>query len=391
MYGIPAPWLPTQYEDVYYEQFITCMPGRPVALTVDGFLVPAGLRVDWAAAAGGDTILTYLDNDVNELVVDLTTGEVLTAATSYNKTAVLAALRERGLVGAAANIETYISKPVGVAAQAYYAWGSNVGVREVSTALKTFNPADFKFHNYRMQHQVQVLCDYCIRVPWLASAETTEAMDATLTGGAPTFGAANLYASADVLGLVRYSDITNTNFIAWFSASSPIAVNTTRTPISANDAALLVRRRMSPDQLTAAGDYYVDYDAGVWFFYVSGGASVPAYVSGTTLTFNEYATVPTTVSDYVSCTGAIVPGSFVEVDANSNYTLSTSTSIQDVLGQVLGFIKHPRDKLDRVKTRYQGLGTVNQMPGTATSGYPDTLNNTTTGADTEVIINLITR
>jgi hypothetical protein len=93
----------------------------------------------------------------------------------------------------------------------------------------------------------------------------------------------------------------------------------------------------------------------------------------------------------VSVVGDIKPGSFVEVDGNSNYVLSTSSDVRQVLGQVIGFVKHPKDRLDRVKTRYASLGTVNKMPGTASKGYPDTLNVTTTGADTEVIINLITR
>ncbi len=60
-------------------------------------------------------------------------------------------------------------------------------------------------------------------------------------------------------------------------------------------------------------------------------------------------------------------------------------------GQVIAFVNHPRGLLDRVKTRYTGLGTVNQMPGTATAGFPDNLNVSTTGADTEVVINLISR
>jgi len=391
MYGIPAPWLPVQYEDKYYEEFITVMPGRPVAMTTDGFLAPAGLRVAWAAAAGGDTILSYTANDVAKKVVDLTTGEVLTAATSYTKTATLTALRARGLVGPAANIETYISYAVGVAAQAYYSWGSNVEKREIANALRTFNPADFKFHNYRMQHQVQVLCDYAIRIPWLASDATTEVIDSSLTGGTPSFGAADLVSASDTKAVVRYSDLESTDFIAWFSASYPIAKSTTRTTISADDSGLLVRERQSPDQMSASGDYYIDHELGVFFFYVSGGASVPSHVDGTTLTFNEYTTAPTSVGTYVSAVGDLKPGSFVEVDGDSNYVVSTSSDLRVVLGQVLCFIKHPKDKLDRVKTRYKSLGTVNQMPGTATAGYPDTLNNTVTGSDTEVIINLITR
>lgn len=391
MYGIPAPWLPTLFEDKYYEMFVTLMPGKGVAMTGDGFLVPAGLRVDWAAAAGGDTILTYTADDVSEKVVDLSTGVVVTAATSYTKTALTTALKARGLIDAADTADLYISRPVGLAAQAYYNWGANVEQRELARELKTFNPADFKFHNFRMQHQVAVLCDYVVRLPWLASDATNEVLDSTLTGGTPAFGDDVLVSATDVKALTRYSDLTGSNFIAWIGPDAPVAKSTTRTPISADDASVFGRKRSSPDSLTAAGDYYIDHQAGVWFFYVLAGASVPSYVDGATITYNEYTTAPTTISDFVSATGDLKPGSFVEIDADSNFTLSTSSDPRILMGQVLGFVTHPKDKLDRVKTRYRTLGNVNKMPGTATEGMPDDLNLTTTGADTEVIINLITR
>ena len=383
MYGMPAPWLPVQWQDTWFEVWIVVSAGKIVAMTTDGYLAPAGLRVDWAAAGGSDTVLTYTADDVTEKTIDLTTGVVVTAAVAYTKTQVQTALRSRGLIGNSETPDAYISYPVGVAAQAYYSWASFVA--------DGFNPADLKFHNFRMQHQVQILCDYVLRLPWLSSAETTETMDATLTDSTPTFGAANLYSAARTKTVVRYSALTGANFIAWFSSKFPIAKCTARTPVSADDATLLLRLRSGPDALTQAGDYWIDYDAGVFFFYVLGGASVPASVSGTILTYNEYTTVPTAVGRYVSAAGNLKPGRFVECDADSNFTYSTSTDPRVLMGQVLGFVEYPKDYLDKVKTRYLGLGTLNQMPGTATAGYPDSLNASQTGADTEVIINLITR
>jgi len=391
MYGIPAPWLPIQYQDKHYEVYITVMPGRPVGLTCDGFLVPAGLKVAWTAAAGGATILTYTADDVAELVTDLTTGLPVTAATSYTKTAVQTALRSRGLIDAAEVPQDYVSYPVGVASHAFYVWSSNVDLRQHSNDLKTFNPADFKFHNFRMQHQVQILCDYTIRLPWLASDATTEVLAAALTGGTPAYGADVLVSSTDVSALARYSDLTGTNFIAWIGPDAPVAKDSVRTPISADNASLFVRERSGPDQLTTAGDFFIDHAVGIWFFFVSGGATVPAHVNGTTVTYNEYTTSPASVGDYVSVAGDIKPGSFVETDGDSNFVVSTSSDPRVIMGQVLGFVKHPKDFLGRVKTRYKSLGTVNKMPGSATAGVPDTLNVTETGSETEVIINLITR
>jgi len=381
--SIPAPWLPVVFQDKHYENWIVVAAGKAVGLTREGDVCPAGLRVSWAAAAGGDTVLTYTANDVTEQVIDLTTGAVVSAATSYTLTQVQTALRSRGLIGSAETPDAFVSMPVGVAAQSYYVWAS--------TSRDGFKPADLKFHNFRMQHQVAVLCDYVIRVPHLASASTDETLDAALTGSTLTYGAGNLFSAANVIATVRYSGVTSTDFIAASLTNSALAKSTARTTISADDSTLLLRERTSVDGMSQSGDYYLDYEAGVAFFWVSGGATVPARVSGTVLSYNHYNSVPTSVHDYVAATGLLRPGSLVEVDGDSNFTLATGTGINTVMGQVLGFITHPRDNLDKVKTHYSSLGTVNQMPGTATSGFPDTLNVSTTGADREVIINLISR
>lgn len=388
LHGAPAGWLPTVYYDKHYEVYITVMAGKIVALTRDEGIVPAGLKVDWAAAGAGDTVLTYTATDVTELVTDLTTGVAVTAATSYTKTQVTAALRLRGLIDNAEDCDAYISKPIGVAAHCMYAWAF---YNTDGDALSRRNFAiDAKFHNFYMQHKVAVLCDYVVRLPHVPVTQTLAGMGAALTGTTLVFGGGNLFSATNAKAATRYSALTGTNFIAYACANQPLARNTAQTPLSADNAGLLVRRRSGPDALTTAGDYYVDYDAGVFFFYVNGGATVPAIVNGTAITVFHYSSAPATVSDYVSAVGDIKPGSFLECDVNSNFVASASESIQDVMGQALTAVYHPRDYLDRVKTAWDNFGVLDQMPGTASAGLPDNI--TYSGAsDKEVVINLISR
>jgi hypothetical protein len=385
IHGAPAPWLPVQYYDKHFEIYITIMAGKLVGLARDEWVIPAGLKVAWAAAAGGDTILTYAAADVAELVTDLTTGEAVAAATSYSKAQVTAALKERGLIESTENCNDYLSRPIGVAAQCMYAWGFTGSGDPAGQNFATYS----KFHNFYMQSKVAVLCDYALRLPHVPSVHASAAIPAALTAGTPAFGDGNLYNATRTKSIVRYSDLTGSNFIALFAADFPHAANTAQTPLTASSSTLLVTKKSGPDALTQSGDYWVDEAAGVYFFYVSGGATIPANVTGT-LTWYGYDAAPATVSDYVSAVGDIKPGDFLECDANSNFVLATNTSFRDIMGQALTSVRHPKDYLDRVRTGYAGFGVMDQMPGTASAGLPDNL--TYSGAsDKELVINLISR
>ena len=110
------------------------------------------------------------------------------------------------------------------------------------------------------------------------------------------------------------------------------------------------------------------------------------------------------------------PGDFVRADANSNYVaaevFAAGTRIADgtglvteaemaivmnevtaqhseIVGQVLELETHPRDLLERVRTAYATLGTLDQMPGSATLGRPAALTYAA-GADRMVRIRLLT-
>tara|TARA_Y100000310_G_scaffold332007_1_gene406700 strand:- start:1274 stop:2527 length:1254 start_codon:yes stop_codon:yes gene_type:complete len=385
IHGAPAPWLPVGYYDKHFEVYMTIMAGKLIALTRDEWVVPAGLALGFA---GVGTVLTYTANDVTERVVDLGTGVAVTAAKTYTAAALTTALRSRGLIAAAETAVDYISKPIGVAAQAMYSWAFTVTGEDLSRSNFAISS---KFHNFYMQSKVAVLCDYALRlphVPIIASAEALGAVDAV---GPGVFGSGTLHSQGVTAALVRYSTLTNTDYLAYFANNYPVAADVEQTPLAASSATLLVRERSSPEALTTNGDYYVDKEVGVFFFYASGGLVAPAGVTGT-LTYYHYAAAPASasMSDYVSAVGDIKPGSFLETDADSNFNLATHTDFRDIMGQALTSVRHPKDYLDRVKTAYEGFGVLDQMPGTASAGIPDNI--TYAGAsDKEIVVNLISR
>ena len=91
---------------------------------------------------------------------------------------------------------------------------------------------------------------------------------------------------------------------------------------------------------------------------------------------------------------SLTPGTFLTFDASSDMVEWAGTETFDtIIGQVwkidTGF---PKDYLDRVRTAYDGLGDLDKMPGTATSGLPDNISYAGGSAATGVVrINLINR
>lgn len=75
----------------------------------------------------------------------------------------------------------------------------------------------------------------------------------------------------------------------------------------------------------------------------------------------------------VAAVGTILPGHFLTYDANSNFVSNGytygSTDASEIIGQVLEVrTDYPRDYLDEVRSRYNELGPLEAMPGTATGG-----------------------
>lgn len=349
----PASWLPVQFRDKHYENWNVIMPGKIVAADNDGDLVPAGLGVTGAS-------IVYTADDVEQGVLDVRTGAaLLTAAIGTVAVSAVTAFLGRASTALA------VSAPLGVAPYAYLQWAGGDGS----------NPANYRQHNYNMQHQVAVLCDYVLELPLVPARTATEA----LTFGAP---AANLSDSTAV-------------------ANRPLATNTTRSPYAfagGSSATLFVNQVTTRALVRAAGDWFVNLATGV--VTVFAGAA-PASV---TLTYYHYAAAPATLSRFASAVGNLRAGDFVVSDANSNYALAAAgDNLRTIVGQVLARRSYPRDALERVRTAYNpaigtsgagglpgSLGQLDQMPGSATGGVPDNVHYAG-AADQTVLINLLSR
>lgn len=376
-----AEWLPVQFFDKHYENWLVILPGKVLSVDADNRLCPAGLKRNVDLGGSGD-VVTYTVNDVTAGTINVTTGAPVTLAQltdpgstrGYTKAEIDAA----GFLGRA-GVEFTVSSPVGVAPYSFLQWAGGDG----------FNPTGYHKHNYNMQHQVSVLCDYVLELPLVPAATTSEALtfapDATEAGVFTDSGLANL----------------------------PVAANTVRTPISfaGTDAdTLFVNQVADKTQIALAGDWAIDLATG----HVSVKAgSAP---TGVTVSYSHYASAPGTVSAFACAVGDLRGGDMVTFDANSNFIKATAANLALsgsptgdevaashglVVGQVLDRdSSHPKDLLDRVKTSYSPaldtsaagskpayLGQLDQMPGSANGGVPSNVHYAG-AADTVVRINL---
>lgn len=430
--GKVASWLPVQFFDKHYENWMVIMPGKAVAMDPDGSLMPAEYGLTSAS-------VVYTADDVNAGTIDIATGLPVTTVktvTLSTLTGVRDGTWTRANAGVTAVTSGFMGRfgvafgdasrkyAIGVAPYAYLQWAGGDG----------FNPAEYNKHNYNMQHRAAVLCDYVIKLPLIPAQVAAEAVDTTATATNLVFGTNNwhtrAYAVANATG--RYNATTGTvpvlstyPVVALALDEQDLAKQTVRTPLALSSdntgddlSSVLVNERTALSAVTQAGDYFVDYTVGVIFVYSADGATLPTAVSGAsgslTIKYYRNGTAPSTLSKFASVpAGDIQPGDFVKVGANSNLVVAdpTSDNFADILGQVLCLETHPKDALDRVRTAYSPAlatdasgamadgsasslsvnpGQLDQMPGSATGGVPG-LVHYSGAADTIVIINLISR
>jgi len=407
----PAKWLPVQFWDKHYENWNVIMPGKIVGLDQDGYVMPA----EYCAGIVTGTTVAYTASDVTAGTVDITTGVAVTTPVTRTLAGIDgSSLHFMGRQGIAWGPSDYA---IGVAPYAYLQHPGG----------DASNPANFTFHNYNMQHQVAVLCDYVIKLPLVPGKATTEALGGTWTNSSITIGTTDGWRTRTYIqATARYDKSTGlypcldtypvaANPLNYF----PVSTNTSRTALVCSSTTLLVNERTSMAAITAAGDYWMDTEAGVLFVYSSGGSSLP--VSGaTTLTYYHYAAVPSVLSKFgcvLANTTELLPGDFLVCTTGSNWTRvaspgpsATNANFANALGQVLAVYAEPRDYLERVRTAYSSLNTdssgsmaggvagssalnlgqMDQMPGTATGGVSALVHYAGAG-DLVVLINLINR
>ncbi len=378
-----AEWLPVQFFDKHYENWMVILPGKVVACDPDGRLCPAGLKIAAELAGTGDVVV-YTTNDVDAGTINVATGSPVTLAEltdsgstrGYTKAEIDAA----GFLGQS-GVAFTVSGPLGVAPYAYLQWAGGDG----------FNPADYKQHNYNMQHQVAVLCDYVLELPLVPGATADE----VLSWSPDASGASNVFTDSGLANL-------------------PVAANTVRTPISFEggaSATLFINQVATVDDIAGPGDWSIDLDTGAISVY-----SVGSPTGTITVSYSHYAAVPSTVSKFASAVGDLHCGDLVTFDANSNFRIANATTlfldasptgaqVARALGLVVGQVldrdeSFPKDMLDRVKTAYSPaigtdatggkpayLGQLDQMPGSANGGVPSNIHYAG-AANTVVRINL---
>lgn len=415
----PAAWLPVQYEQTNVSagtDAYVISSGKGVAFDTEGRVVPAGLREqlggNGATGVFAGTVLTYTQTDVDWGVVDLTTGDRLTAATSYTGEALADALIERGLVrevdatGAGATvpvaadadvnivIDLFISRPVGVAAYDVFVWSGRP------------EDGDQFYTNYSKQHLIMFLTEVQMKVPHrVAGATTTDGFDAfTLDGAGST-----VYAAGSAIAAGEYWDATNFSQIARYSAASAttpavalglanadVARNTDRTPVTSDNSGVLLRERRAVVDLAREGDWYLDAEVGVMFLHTDTWATLVALGSTTTNFAYDFYT-DTGVAGahrHIHFDGPTRPGDFVVLDSESNFTVASTAQIaasEEVVGRVLEIQVEPRPLLNEVKTAWQlaGFSATSQMPGSATKGFTDLITlSEETVADQIVVLNV---
>jgi hypothetical protein len=406
----PAAWLPVQFtkSDIHQgTDAYVISAGKVVAFDSTGRVVPAGL-----ANMSGASALVYTATDVAYGVVDLTTGERVASAVTYSALQVGLALLARGLVleqdviaasgtvppttntHGSEIISLFISDPIGVIIQDVLVWAGNP------------QDGDQFFTNYQKQHLVQFVTAAQMGLPQMVGAEATESIDAsgltTEVYNASTnnqVDANDYWSAANVCRIARYSGIlTSASPVAAIGldplgtgAQVRIATNTDRTPISCDDAAVLVRERTSPANISKAGDWYLDGDAGVLFLHSTTFAYLVSLATSVDFTYSYYATAAATAHRYTHFCSWAQPGDYVTFDSQSNFKKGV-VGTDKIIGRVLRVNRQPNSLLQNVKTAWNLSGAANtaKMPGSATKGFTDLITlSQESVADQVVIINVV--
>ena len=352
----PAAWLPVLRFDKYYEEWFVVSAGKAVALDADGNVVPAQYRTE-------TNNIVYTADDVAAGTVDVRTGAaLLIGAIGTFAVSTVSDFMGRGL-DMGDTEAGQVSAPIGFAPYNYWQWAGGDG----------FNPSQYRKHNHNLQHQVAVLCDFYVELPYVPAAQSAEALD-----NASQYGTKNVY-----------------SFIA--IDNLPVAKNTSRTPfvfaegagVPADVATRFVNEVATIDDIISSGDYFMDYDTGILSVYATGAPGDTDY----TIAYYHYAGTANSTNNYACANGVLSPGDFVKADANSNLTLwvEGTDAWSLCLGQILAVdTRFPKDALEKVRTAYAGLGVEQQMPGSANGGVP--ANISYSGAANAVVrINLINR
>jgi hypothetical protein len=419
------------YEEPVKKDFFVITPGKLVGITRErisltgfngpvGRLVPAGIKLAWEEAAGDDVVLQYKNVDVERRTEDLATGTFVAGEVEYTKDELTAALQSRGLLKTTETLSDFVSEPVGIVPQAQWESPGGDGTQ----------PSGFKFHNYNRGNRSQILCDYVLTYPLTPSgvATTTVPVIGTVVDALSDLSALEpsssgsgfwiLPAVVESLLGARYGAITNENFIGLslgrrrLEVAPHLTFKITRGATDRTDL-VLVRKKNHINELTKEGDYFVDLELGIIFFYEAGGDGIPVNLAAADVVSGQYLLAFSTWTSHLAhIRGDIYPGQLLTYDKYSNFAPfvprpaetdvdgtpgsvdlvdpSTYTRPERIVGQALTFSSYPRDGMDKVHTWYSNLptGVLDKMPGSATGGFTDQQTYTGSG-QYMVLVNLL--
>ena len=393
----PASWLPVVWQNEKSKDYFTISSGKVVSLDASGRVVPSGIlrrAKDAAVADGSDVILTYTQLCVDARVIDVTTGEFVTAAKNVTLTQLVDGIISHGwlpqdtstadLAAKQAAVEAFISAPVGIAAYDVYVWAGD-------------DPANLHFTNYQKQHMIQFFTDIQMKVAHVcesaASTVTFADLDADNDGAAD----GGLLNATALKALARYKGLELDDVVGYNLELGRLATPTSRTPLTIVGS---WRERSDISLLAKAGDWYLDADAGILLFWEEGGDAAPVDAAAAALpasiTVFEYSDAASAQERMVMMVGDCRPGDFVSFDEMSNFVVADADDHTDqlVVGRMLALYKEPRGLLERVKTGFSGseFDATAQMPGSATKGFSDLItlsaHNEESVADEIAVINV---
>lgn len=185
-----APYLSAVRYNQYFEEHFVVSAGKAVAFDANGYLVPAGLKIDM------DAYVTAFEASNTDVPTDKAAGRAA-CINLYTQTDVdRGVLNAKGVAAAVGEpvveallditvsgtcpIETNISKPVGLASYNYWMNPGGNGV----------NPAQYGYSNFNLQGRVAFVCDYQVEFPLVEEADVPNT---------PLVGMAVMAADADTV------------------------------------------------------------------------------------------------------------------------------------------------------------------------------------------------
>lgn len=340
---LPAPYLPVVRYNEYYRDYFVISAGTPVALDSHGFLIPAGLALQFQnvskstgvnlATTSGLTLYSATDVAAgvkNALGQTVVAGEpVIAAMLGISNAGGEDWTSEDTRLDKDVNVVLALTPAIGFATYDYwqtaFTWAPTATVAGVAAEARALfeselAPTRYRYHNYALQGVVGITTRAFVQVPVVKVATNF------LTSDTPVFG-----------GMARGAEI-------------------------------------------ASGTKYEGnlFYPGISVGYDTYSRYIPVLNAAVATDPSTSAATWLDISNTTSMTDEEAETAFMKYHAE----------LSKICGRCLAFeplSAFPKDKLAHVRTAYNltGFSGTDKMPGSATGGYPDTITFAAQAADTD--------